>query len=75
MAVLREAVERHMGASDFLPKRSEINRQVSAVLERRESARQADGARKHLTDVEQWKQTWQRERAEERAAKEAEVMA
>ena len=69
MDVLREAVDLHMDGSDFLPKRSEITRQVGVVLERRESTRQADSAHRHLDEMEDWKRTWMRERAEEQAAK------
>lgn len=73
--VLREAIERHMDTSHFLPKRSDINAQVAVILERKDSVRQADSARKHLNEVARWRETWERERAEERAAKEAGVAA
>jgi hypothetical protein len=52
-----------MDSSDFLPKRSEISREVEAILERRESKRQADSGRKHLDEVAEWKAQWERERA------------
>lgn len=62
-----------MDASDFLPKRSEINRQVDVILELRESHRQANSTRTHLDDVAAWKAKWESDRAEAAAAKAAEM--
>lgn len=68
MDVLREAVTRHMDESDFLPKRSEINRHVDAILERREATRQEAMGRTHLDELASWKKKWERDRAEDAAA-------
>ena len=63
-----------MDASDFLPKRSDINRQVGVILERRETARQAANGRAHLDDVAAWKAKWEQDRAEAAAVKELEAV-